>query len=641
MSESPNKLIKFWQELKRRKVFGVVTTYAATAYITIEVANNLAIPLHLPDWFITLILIILIIGLPIVVIMSWIFDFTPKGIKKTESHEESEKEETIAKPVKRRLRPSYILNAILLIAVIVLAYPKIFKQDTLGRLRSSGERIAVAVMPFQNMTNDTLWNVWQDGIQDNLITSLSNSEELKVRQAESINNLVKSQGIVNYASITPSVANKISQKLDANVLIYGSVKQAGSTIRLYAQLIDSETEEVFKSFQIESLNKEENIFHLIDSLSIMVKNFLIISELEKEVPTYSKHLVSTSSPEAYRYFINGNNAFFKKMDYPTAIKLYSQAIAIDSNFYSAMIMLSTTFYNQRQFDHAKKWCLKGYEKRDQMPILQNIHISWLYAMLFETPKEEIKCLNQLSEIDDQNPAIYYELGRIYVALDQYDKAISVMRKTLEIYNNWKSKPRWVQDYIMLGYAYQKTYKYSKEKKLFKKAEKDFPDDLELIYRQAVLALSEGKTKDANNFIDKYISAHKINFVSDADIASSLGDIYWDADILDKAEANFRKALSLEPENPDRLNYFAYFLIDKDRNINEGLKLTDKTLALNSENYNYLHTKGWGLYKQGKFKEALELLEKSWDLRRQYAVYDHEAYLHLEEAKKAVANQKNN
>ena len=88
MAQKSSDLKKFWQELKRRKVFGVVTTYSATAYIIIEVANNLAVPLHLPDWFITLILIVLLIGLPIVVILSWIFDFTPQGIKKTESVEE-------------------------------------------------------------------------------------------------------------------------------------------------------------------------------------------------------------------------------------------------------------------------------------------------------------------------------------------------------------------------------------------------------------------------------------------------------------------------------------------------------------------------------------------------------------------------
>ena len=84
--------------------------------------------------------------------------------------------------------------AVIALSIIawIIAYPKIFKRDTLEKLRSSGERISVAVMPFQNMTNDTIWNIWQDGIQDNLI-NYQLSEELKVRQSESINTLSKAK----------------------------------------------------------------------------------------------------------------------------------------------------------------------------------------------------------------------------------------------------------------------------------------------------------------------------------------------------------------------------------------------------------------------------------------------------------------
>ena len=90
---------------------------------------------------------------------------------------------------------------------------------------------------------------------------------------------------------------------------------------------------------------------------------------------------------------------------------------------------------------------------------------------------------------------------------------------------------------------------------------------------------------------------------------------------------------MEPENPVIINILAYFLIDKDRNINEGMELIEKALKLSPENYNYLHTEGWGLYKQGKYQEALDLLEKSWNLRLRYR---HSLFLHLEAAKKAVA-----
>src|SRR5512139_3901678 len=99
MSNQSGRFYRLWQELKRRKVFGVVTTYAATAYIIIEVTNNIVSPLHLPAWVPTLVILMLIGGLPVAVILSWIFDFTMQGIKKTGSLEELEGEKIITKPV--------------------------------------------------------------------------------------------------------------------------------------------------------------------------------------------------------------------------------------------------------------------------------------------------------------------------------------------------------------------------------------------------------------------------------------------------------------------------------------------------------------------------------------------------------------
>ena len=83
MSGKPNSLTRFWFELKRRKVFRVVAMYAGTAYIIIEVVNNLVEPLHLPSWISTLVVLLLGIGLPVVVVVSWIFDITPEGVQKT------------------------------------------------------------------------------------------------------------------------------------------------------------------------------------------------------------------------------------------------------------------------------------------------------------------------------------------------------------------------------------------------------------------------------------------------------------------------------------------------------------------------------------------------------------------------------
>jgi tetratricopeptide (TPR) repeat protein len=543
-----------------------------------------------------------------------------------------------AKLTKRKLLTGGVIFIALLIIAAILIYSKTFKKDTLEKLRSSGERISVAVMPFQNMTDDTTKNFWQKMIQDILITSLANSEELKVRQSVSINTYIQSKDLTNYASITPSVASTISQKLDANVFIYGSIIKEGDKIRINAKLIDSKTEEVYKSFQINGI--ADKIIPTIDSLSIEVKNFLIISKLEKEVSPDFKNLASTNSPEAYRYFNLGNIAFSKR-DFPLAAKLLQQSIVIDSNFIYAFLIIPFAYGDQGLYEEAKKWCIRAYGKKDQMTMQQKVWVNRIYANYFETPSEDIKYLRQLLEFDDQMPWVYFNIGNDYNDLQQYDKAIIEFEKSLEMYKKWGSKPMWVWNYTILGYAYHRLRQYKTEMELYKKAEQDFPDDPDMIFSQSILSLSEGDTVMANQNIEKYISVSKENSASEAAITENLAWIYSAAGMQDKAERYHNEALSLEPENPDRIDHFAYFLIDKDRNINKGMELINKALELSPDNYEYLDTKGWGLYKQGKYKEALEILQKSWDLRRKKAVYNHAAYLHLEAAKKAVASQKNN
>ena len=555
--------------------------------------------------------------------------------KKETGNEEQEK------PVRltRHKFLSGVLISTILVITVILAYPKISKHDKLEELRSSGERISVAVMPFQNMTNDTIWDKWKEVIQTNLNMFLSNyPEELKVPQAELVTKILQSKGLANNYFLTSSVASSISEKLDADVFINGSINQSGSTIRLNAKLVDSKTQDALKSFHIDG--RAENIIPLIDSLSVTVKDFLIISKLGKELSPEIMRLASVNSPEAFRYFKSGQDAFNNR-DWAVAANFYSQAITIDSNFTFATLMLSFAYLNQEMYDQAKKWCLKVYEKKDQMTIQQKMMINWLYANCYENPYEQIKYLKQLLEIDEQSPNYYFLLGLAYWELNQYDKAIPEYEKSLAIYNKLGLKPQYTGNYSHLLSLYHITEQYEKEKELYKIAEIDRPENSDLMAGQAVLSLSEGDVIAANRYIEKWISIRKEQSWSEVDIKIGLANIYSEAGILDKAEEYYRQALSLEPENPARMNNLAFFLIDKDRNIKEGLELVGKALIQSPDNYKYLDTKGWGLNKQGKYQESLEILQKSWDLRRKKAVYDHEAYLHLEAAKKAVANLKNN
>ena len=532
-------------------------------------------------------------------------------------------------PGKRR---SIIMSAALLIIAVIVLYPRLFGPDRLERLKSSGEKISVVVLPFQNMTGDQGWDIWQDGIQDILINSLS--EEIKVRQAESINRLIRGSGFTNYASITPSLAGSISKKLEAEIFVYGNIKQAGNKIRLYAQLIDTKTNDVYKSFQVEAQSDESKIFSIVDSLSVMVRNFLVMSEMGRELLAHDRQKVSTSSPEAFKAFIYGRNEFMEP-DYPAARSYLAKAISIDSNFIHAINVLALTYGNQSQWELAKKWSLQSYKKINQLPVQQKIHTNWIHTLYFETPIQEIGYLRQLLEIDDQDPIAFFNLGIAYVKLRQYDKAIPEYEKALEIYKKWGIKPFWILNYTYLGTAYHKTGQFKNEKKLYIKAAFDFPDHIGLIRNQFVLSKSSGDTVEATRFAEKAYAYFRSNPLTDAEIASTLASAYSDAGSYTEAEEYYRKSLSLDPENPARLNTLAFFLIDNERNVPEGLELVERAIQLRPDQYNYLYTKGVGYLKQGKYIESLGLLQRSWELRREKAIYNHEAFLYLEAAKKAA------
>ena len=404
------------------------------------------------------------------------------------------------------------------------------------------------------MTNDTTLNIWQDGIQFNLITSLSNSADLRVKQTESVNGLLKSKGVVNYASITPSIAKTISQNLDANVYIYGNINEAGGKIRLNAQLIDSKTEEVFKSFQAEGTISD--ILKITDSLASIIKNFLVISSMKKEI---SREFQSgtPNSVEAYKAFILGYKAYFN-YDNNSAVKFFTQAIQIDSGFTYAYFWLSVAYADQRAFDQADKWSVKVYEKKEYLPFEQKIWANWIYAKYHEKSKtEELKYAKQLLEIDDQVPLTHWAVALPYYELHQYNNAIPEMEATLNIYKKWNTKPLNSAFYIFLINSYQETGRYSEEQDLLKKAMTDFPDDLRLIKCQTILLLTVKDTVAADRSIKEYIALSGDNDVSEAKIVNELANIYSSAGMNDEAEKYYRREVVLEPDNPDWLNAMAF------------------------------------------------------------------------------------
>jgi AraC-like DNA-binding protein/tetratricopeptide (TPR) repeat protein/TolB-like protein len=537
-----------------------------------------------------------------------------------------------------------VLPLIIIVTVIILLFvnPEFnfnFRNIRNAEDQRGDDRISVFVLPFQNMTDDRVLDTKQGGIQDIFINNLSaSSDELVLIQPELAKSPFQITNQSNYASITPSAAKRISRKLKPDFFIYGTIQQADTVLQLNAQITRPGTGKVVRSFEHKGNPYKPSIFGLADSLSKIVRNYLVISKMEKGIHPELKTYQYYNSPEAFKYFLLGCDALIKRKDNSTTMTLFRHAIELDSNYVYAKIFLSIRYSELGMYKEAREWGLSAYKDRDLLPVKERVLADLRYAELNGTVYDRIRSYKQfLEDIDDEVPYFNLALGRQYNILGEYDKSISEFKKALKIYKKWNVKPKFIENYTFLMFAYHKTDRFNKEKRLFKKAETDFPDDLSPLYRQqAIFEFNRGHTARGTMFAEKYRSALKTLSYSEPDILTSLASMYCDAGIFNVAEENYRKAINYKPGNPSLLNKLGYFLIDNELGIDEGIMLADSALKSEPENFNYLHTLGWGLYKKNKFSEALEILQKSWDLRMNNSIYNHTAFIHLEESQKAVA-----
>ena len=443
------------------------------------------------------------------IIIKWYLKYKTQKIEVTakEKEEEYEKTDEVKETitvVKSKNKPIIIISGILLIGVIlVLALDvfSLFHKDKYKDIRDSEGRISIAVMPFQNMTNDTLWNVWQEGIQNELITNLSNSTELSVRQYQTMLNILQSTGHTNYASITPSIASDISRKLQTNTFIQGSIKSAGGKIRVNAHLIDAETEEIYRTFQIDG-NTEDDIFVITDSLSRFIRNYLEIKVLEQDADYEMRTWATTGSAEAYRYYIQGINLFME--DNPAAIELFNKALEIDTNFTSARIWLTISFGNDNRFEEARVTIQKAYQKIENIEYTEQLFLKAVKFMYLDKDlNANIKYNDLYLEVDPQARIFWYQQGNNYYELEQYEKAVQCLEKALDIDKQWDGGWKFVSGYTLPGHVYHELGNHTREKEIYELGLSVLPDHPEIIFRQAVCALSQGNTSEANDFIEKY------------------------------------------------------------------------------------------------------------------------------------------
>ncbi|MCD6597275.1 MAG: hypothetical protein J7L04_06280, partial [Bacteroidales bacterium] len=496
MPQPTNKISQFWQELKRRKVFRVIAMYAATAFILLEVVDIITPALLLPSWTVTLVVVLLAIGFPIAAILSWIFDLTPEGVKKTESIEVVKEQELSSEPVSRKLRVSDVIIAVLIVVVGILAYPKIFKKDKFENIKDTDGRISIAVMPFENLTGDTTLNWFQRGISSLIINGLGNSSELAVRDDYTMFEVMESINQVFTAGISPSLSKEVAKKSHAETFVSGSYQGRDGTYRILANLVETESGDIIWTNKIEGDLNSSEYLDLADSLCNEIKNFLEIKVLEQEAD-YDFREAYTYSAEAYRYYIEGMNLILTK-DYDPAIQLLEKALKIDSTFTLASFFIGFSYNHISQNRQTKVWIQKAYNTKERLPLkYQYLLETWYAVFVSKNPQDIIKYCNLLEESGLESRLLWYDLGTTYSDfLWQYEKAVNAFEKVEEI--SLERGDHWEYEYFYLdfGKALHKAGKHEKENEIFELGLRLFPNNTnkrDILWHQAICALSRKDT----------------------------------------------------------------------------------------------------------------------------------------------------
>jgi TolB-like protein/Flp pilus assembly protein TadD len=305
----------FFGEVRRRKVYRVAAAYIIAAGGVIQLASAAFPAWELPSWTLRLLIVCLLMGFPVALMLAWAFDITADGIQATPD---------VAASSRHTRR-----NMILLIAcgLILSAAAGFF---LLPRVAAHKIDRSIAVLPFQNLSDEKENAYFADGIQDDVLTNLSKIGDLKV---------ISRTSVMPYRA-TKSNAREIGKSLGVGTILEGSVRRVGNRVRVNVQLIDVANDQ---HIWAEDYDRElTDVFAIQSDLSQK-----IAGELRAKLSPTEKAQIErkpTENSEAYLAFVEGHDLLTRpdrlRADTEKAEQLFEKATRLDPNFAGAFAALA-------------------------------------------------------------------------------------------------------------------------------------------------------------------------------------------------------------------------------------------------------------------------------------------------------------
>jgi TolB-like protein/Tfp pilus assembly protein PilF len=469
----------FFAELKRRNVVRMAGLYLVGAWLLTQVASTVLPMFGAPEWLPRSIVIVLAIGFIPALIFSWVFEVTPEGLKRDA---DVAPEQSIAPQTARRM--DRMIIAVLVLALGYFVVDKFVlapRRAVAPNDSSSGTILAksIAVMPFDNLSEDKSNAYFAEGVQDEILTRLAKVADLKVIARTS------TQKFKSSPENLPDIAKQLGV---ANVL-EGSVQKVNDQVRVNVQLINAMTNahlwaEIYD-------RKLSDIFAVQSDIAKTVADTLQakLTGAEKQMMAVQP----TSNTEAYELYHKGRSLWEKRTgdNIPKAIAFFEQAIARDPNYALAYAGLASAHILSPYYAHtdrrqegakAKEAALKALSFD---PNLAEAHsalgkiLFWAELNIPGAMREYERALElkpndagtrhwygndtlaalgrfeeaiaegrRAVELDPLSPIIDTDLGVTFLYARRYDEAAAQLRKTLEI------DPTFFYAHFNLGIALQ-------------------------------------------------------------------------------------------------------------------------------------------------------------------------------------------